>query len=204
MDGKHYTGYEATQMQRKLERSIRAQKRRVLVDEATGDKDKLLTDQIKYQRLNQEYTSFSKAASLRTQQERLEMAGFGPKQAARSRSAVEKYEKVRYHKNGTVVVTDDWTKLEHKHIPKRYAPNAVVDTISQNGRQRDRTFFDENGRQIRQVSNGPHGNKKRHPYGKNGEHAHDIIWKDGEIISRPTRELTDSERKESADILESK
>ena len=34
-----------------------------------------------------------------------------------------------------------------------YAPNAIVDTLSQNGRQRDRTFFDEKGRQIRQVSN---------------------------------------------------
>ena len=31
---------------------------RVLLDEATGDHDKLLTDQIKYQRLSQEYKQF--------------------------------------------------------------------------------------------------------------------------------------------------
>lgn len=72
--GKHYTGYEATQMQRKLERTIRKQKKRVLVDEATGDEEKLLTDRIKLQRLNQEYTRFSKAAGLRTEPERLHVA----------------------------------------------------------------------------------------------------------------------------------
>ena len=204
VDGKHCTGYEATQMQRKLERSMRAQKRRILVAEAVGDKDTLVIAQTRLQRLGQEYKRFSKAAGLRTQQERLEVAGFGPKQAVRARAAVEKYSKIRYHEDGTIVVTDDWTQREHPRIPQRYAPNAVVDTISQNGKQRDRTFFDANGRQIRQVSNGPHGNKKRHPYGKNGEHAHDIIWKDGKIVGRSPREITDEERKESADILEGK
>lgn len=54
---------------------------------------------------------------------------------------------------------------------------------------------------VRQISNGPHGNPKKHPYGQHGEHAHDIIWADGRITGRPTRELTDDERKENADIL---
>lgn len=88
-DGKHYTCYQATQAQRKLERSIRRQKRRVLVDEAAGDKDKLLTDQIKLQRYRQEYARFSKAAGLRTQDERLHVAGFGSKQATRTANAAE-------------------------------------------------------------------------------------------------------------------
>ena len=201
VDGKHYTGYEATQMQRKLERAIRKQKRRALVAEAAGDKDTLLAAQTRLQRLRQEYSRFSKAAGLRTEDERLYVAGFGRKQAASAMATVEKYAKVRYHKDGTVVVTDDWTQSNHPHMPQRYAPNAVVDTVSQNGRQRDRTFFDESGLQIRQVSNGPHGNRKQHPYGANGEHAHDIIWEDGKIIGRPHRELTDHERKECADIL---
>jgi len=77
--GKHYTGYEATQMQRRVERTIRAQRRRILVDEATGS-DSLQTDQIRLVRLNDEYARFSKAAGLRTQTERLEVSGFGPKQ----------------------------------------------------------------------------------------------------------------------------
>lgn len=201
VDGKHYTGFEATQMQRKLERAQRRQKRRILIARGAGDKDTLAVAQTRLQRLRQEYSRFSKAAGLRTENERTQVAGFGRKQAAAERTAVEKYSKVRYHKDGTVVVTDDWTQRNHPRMPQRYAPNAIVDTVSQNGRQRDRTFFDENGAQIRQVSNGPHGNKRQHPYGKNGEHAHDILWKDGQIIGRPRRELTDNERKECADIL---
>lgn len=40
--GKHYTGYEATQMQRRVESSIRAQRRQILVDEAAGsDEDRI-------------------------------------------------------------------------------------------------------------------------------------------------------------------
>ena len=88
--GKHYTGYEATQMQRRLERSIRKQKNRILTDEAAGDKDKLLQDQIKLQRLRQEYRQFSKAAGLRTEDERLYVSGFGRGEAARSSAAAKK------------------------------------------------------------------------------------------------------------------
>lgn len=79
--GKHYTGYEATQRQRRLERAIRAQKRKILIDKATGDAEKLETDQIKLQLLQQDYKAFSKAAGLRTQHERLEKVGFGWKEA---------------------------------------------------------------------------------------------------------------------------
>ena len=51
--GRRYTGYEATQVQRKVERAIRTQKRRIIIDEATGDKEKLQTDQIRLVRLRE-------------------------------------------------------------------------------------------------------------------------------------------------------
>lgn len=73
--GKHYTGYEATQMQRKIERSIRLQKNRILVDKATGDTDKRTIDQVKLRRLNEEYRRFCQAAGLRTEPERMWIAG---------------------------------------------------------------------------------------------------------------------------------
>lgn len=79
--GKHYTGYEATQKQRRLERAIRAQKRKILIDKTTGDAEKLETDQIKLQLLRQDYKAFSKAAGLRMQHERLEKVGFAWKEA---------------------------------------------------------------------------------------------------------------------------
>ncbi len=85
--GKHYTGYEATQKQRRLERAIRAQKRKILIDKATGDSEKLETDQIKLQLLQQDYKAFSKAAGLRMQHERLEKVGFGWKEATEAKKA---------------------------------------------------------------------------------------------------------------------
>ena len=77
VDGVHYTGYQATQMQRSLERAIRQQKRRILVDEAAGDQEKLAQDRTKLEVLRQRYRGFSKAAGLRGQEERTEAAGFG-------------------------------------------------------------------------------------------------------------------------------
>lgn len=203
--GRHYTGYEATQMQRKVERTIRAQRRRVLVDEARGDKERLQTDQIRLRRLDEEYKRFSKAANLRTQQERLEVSGFGPKQAVvaqrTAQAELDKYKEIRYNKDGTIQVTDNWTAKPHPRLAPEYEPNAVVDTVSRGGKQRDRMIYDAEGRQIKQISNGPHGNLKQHPFGAHGEHAHDIIWENGEIVGRPKREITDQERKENADIL---
>lgn len=79
VDGVHYTGYQATQMQRSLERAIRRQKNRIMVDGATGDKDKLAQDQTRLAVLHQRYREFSKAAGLRTQYERTEVAGFWEK-----------------------------------------------------------------------------------------------------------------------------
>lgn len=79
VDGKHYTGYQATQMQRKLERAIRKQKNRIIVDEAAGDSNskKLKRDRTRLAILRQRYRAFSKDAGLRTQEERTETAGFG-------------------------------------------------------------------------------------------------------------------------------
>lgn len=72
-EGRHYTGYEATQMQRRMERAIRAQKRRVLLagpEDAAPRKSRLVL-------LQQEYRSFSDGVGLRTEDERLEVSGFG-------------------------------------------------------------------------------------------------------------------------------
>lgn len=75
-NGKHYTLYEASQRQRRLEESIRNRKHRILIDEKLGDKDALQTDQIRLQLLKQEYSRFSKATGLPMQHERMKAAGF--------------------------------------------------------------------------------------------------------------------------------
>ena len=85
-EGRHYTGYEATQMQRRMERAIRAQKRRVLLagpEDAAPRKSRLVL-------LQQEYHRFSVGVGLRTEDERLEVSGFGPKQMKSAKAAVSK------------------------------------------------------------------------------------------------------------------
>lgn len=72
--GQHYTTYEATQWQRKLERSMRYQKRRVLVANASGDTEQAQTAKTRLTLLQQEYRRFSKAAGLPTQYERAAIA----------------------------------------------------------------------------------------------------------------------------------
>lgn len=70
-DAKKYTAYEATQMQRRIERTIRKQKRLKNAYEAAGLTGDATTANIKLRRLNAKYKEFSKAAGLSEQPERL-------------------------------------------------------------------------------------------------------------------------------------
>ena len=123
----------------------------------------------------------------------------GWKDGYREAKQLEKYSKVRYHENGTVVVTDTWKT--HRSIPSQYKPNAVVETRIPD-QQVDRTFYDGDGRMVLQVHSGDHKRPEKHPYGKHGEHAHVYSWTDGHISDRKDRELFPTERVENADILE--
>lgn len=92
-EGRHYTLYEATQRQRKYERTIRKQKRRILVDESTGDTDKLQNDQIRLITLREEYARFSKGTGLRPQYDRMETAGFDWKKGGTAEKTAKEYYK---------------------------------------------------------------------------------------------------------------
>ncbi len=75
-EGKTYTGYEATQMQRKLETEIRKQKDRANLAAASGDDDMRREAQEKINQLTRHYAKFSKASGLPTHMERMRVAGF--------------------------------------------------------------------------------------------------------------------------------
>ncbi len=68
--GKQYNAYQATQQQRKIERSIRKQKRLEASFKAAGLEDDARAAKSKLRALNKEYRQFSKAAGLPEQQER--------------------------------------------------------------------------------------------------------------------------------------
>lgn len=78
-DGKTYDGYQATQMQRRLERTIRKQKRLVNACKAAGLKEDAQSAQVRLNRLNTKYTEFSKAAKLPEYTERKNVAYIGQK-----------------------------------------------------------------------------------------------------------------------------
>lgn len=72
-EGKTYTAYEATQEQRKVERTIRKLKREKTAYSAAGLTDEEQAVNIKLRRLNAKYKAFSKAAGLPEQRERIKV-----------------------------------------------------------------------------------------------------------------------------------
>lgn len=75
-EGRHYTGYEATQMQRKLERAIRKQKNQVIASREADDTTWQRQSRSKLNILRQRYREFSKEAGLIQQNERTFVSGF--------------------------------------------------------------------------------------------------------------------------------
>lgn len=72
-DGKTYTAYEATQMQRKIERTIRKVKREKNAYKAAGLEEDATAANIRLNRLNAKYKQFSKAAGMPEQRERMKV-----------------------------------------------------------------------------------------------------------------------------------
>lgn len=75
--GKEYTFYEATQKQRQIETALRKVKREAIGAKASGDNERYTDKAARYKRLTDEYHDFCKAAGLREQLERSNVAGFG-------------------------------------------------------------------------------------------------------------------------------
>lgn len=81
--GHTYTLYEAGQKQSSIENGIRLIKRQCLVDEETGDLDALQKHQIKLRVWQAEYKRFCRATNQPSRTERLQVAGFGRRQAGK-------------------------------------------------------------------------------------------------------------------------
>lgn len=72
-EGKNYTAYEATQEQRKVERTIRKLKREKAAYKAAGLHEEEQAVNIRLRRLNAKYRAFSAAAGLPEQRERMKV-----------------------------------------------------------------------------------------------------------------------------------
>jgi hypothetical protein len=164
---------------------------------------------VRLKRTREAYEEFSAQVGMLTRNERTQAYGFSRSVSQKAvwarknyQKELDKYKEVRYNKDGTVVVTDDMTAKKHYSPPDNFKSNAVVDYISgKKHQQTNRAFYDQDGKMIKQIDGGNHGRPKSHPFGKNGEHAHDITYPNGEFYRGDGRELTDEERLINGDFL---
>lgn len=193
-NGKQYTTYEALQQQRKMERTMRTQRQKIkLLEESGADDQEVILAKAKYQGQMQTYKDFSEKMKLPEQKTRIMQDGL------KGRFILTKAELEKIVPT-TLKNAAGQDIIEVKRTTLTGTPNSITQLTSKRGGI-ERNYYDENGKQYKQISNNNHGNAKMHPYGKNGEHAHDYVYKDGKLIERPTRELTENERKENEDIL---
>ena len=76
IDGKHYTNYEITQLQRSFERKIREQKDIQILAKASGNKELVKESQDKITQLTNKYKEISKISGLLTRMDRLKVAKY--------------------------------------------------------------------------------------------------------------------------------
>lgn len=76
-EGRHYTAYEATQQQRRIERTVKTLKRRKAAQKAAGLAEDAMATQARINRMTKKYREFSKAAGLPLQMERMRVIDKG-------------------------------------------------------------------------------------------------------------------------------
>ncbi len=219
-NGVALTEYEASQLQRKQERDIRASKRTLsgLNAAIKETDDDLLMEELKKQYEAESVTLKAREKRLKdfcsqtnrsmdsarvqvhaVRDEKGRITHFDRSAAQRAvqanKRALAKYSEYHYNKDGTIVVTDYPSSIRPKG-----KPNEVAEVTSKKG-GKSRYIYDGNGVLVTRIDNNNHGNSKRHPFGKNGEHAHDISFDGNGKMGDVSRELTDRERKEHSDIL---
>ena len=75
-EGKHYTNYEGTQLQRNLERAIREQKDTQILAKASGNDDLVRKSQDMITKLSRKYKELSEVSKLPTKMQRLRVNGY--------------------------------------------------------------------------------------------------------------------------------
>lgn len=189
-NGKLYTQYEVNQMQRARERNVRKWKKRYLAESAAGSDT---TDSaVRLKTARQSLAEFAKATGGRVDSARTSVHGFGRSASSKAAWAV---------RHNTLTNTAGQTIIKVSKSNITGPRNGITQKTNAKGGI-DRNYYGPDGRQTKQISNNGHGHKVEEALGKHGEHAHDYIFDaEGHLCGRPSRELTDAERKENSDIL---
>ena len=189
-NGKLYTQYEINQMQRARERNVRKWKKRYLAESAAGSDT---TDSaVRLKAARQSLAEFAQATGGRVDSARTSVHGFGRSASSKAAWAV---------RHNTLTNTAGQTIIKVSKSNITGPRNGITQKTNAKGGI-DRNYYGPDGRQTKQISNNGHGHKVEEALGKHGEHAHDYIFDaEGHLCGRPSRELTDAERKENSDIL---
>lgn len=189
-NGKKYTAYEISQMQRARERNVRRWKKRYLAETAAGVDT---TDSaVRLKAARQSLAEFANATGGRVDSARTSVHGFGRSASSKAAWAV---------RHNTLTNTAGQTIIKVSKSNITGPRNGITQKTNAKGGI-DRNYYGPDGRQTKQISNNGHGHKVEEALGKHGEHAHDYIFDaEGHLCGRPSRELTDAERKENSDIL---
>lgn len=217
-NGKLYTEYEISQMQRAGERKVRAWKRRCItaqegVNSATDAATKAAA-QAEYGKsavhlkANEEkLKDFCKQTGQDRDRFREQVYGFGRSKAQRAVQAAKRANAklTEWKSNDIIRETKDASGnkvyVVKKTVVKNGPPNGITQKENAKGGI-DRNYYDSNGDQIKQISNNDHGHKKESKFGIHGEHKHEYIKNEKGIpVHGEPKELNDSERKENQDIL---
>ena len=75
-EGKHYTNYEGTQLQRAIERNIREQKDIQIMAKASDNKEMIYSSQNKITQLSNKYKELSSVSGLPMKKDRLKVSGY--------------------------------------------------------------------------------------------------------------------------------
>lgn len=187
-NGKEYNKYEATQYQRRLETLMRKQRQDIKLLKDAGlsdDSDEIINARCKYMATSQKYSDFSSKMGLDEHRNRVTVDGL----------------KDIGHNKYTLKNAVGKPIIEVKKTLLRGEPNSITQLVSKKGGI-ERNYYDETGRQYKQVANNNHGKPKAHPFGVHGEHAHDYVYdEEGHLVSRKIREMNKIEREENGDIL---
>lgn len=81
-EGKHYTMYQGTQMQRKLELEVRKQKDINILAKASGNKELAQESEIKIRQMMQKYKELNEASGLKAKKQRMLVSGYTRKNIA--------------------------------------------------------------------------------------------------------------------------
>lgn len=188
-EGVTYDRYAVTQKMRSMEREIRALKREKAALTSLGMDTKELDVKIKEH--IRRYGRFCDAAKVPHSNANIRYDG-----STSDLTKTKAYQ--RYHE---MMKNADERGIIHVNKTNiRGIPNSITQVTTKNGGI-TRNYYGTDGKQVKQITNNNHGTPKSHPWGINGEHAHDYIWENETLKSRPGRELTEIERKENSDIL---